>query len=416
MNAGSNSEIVGDFFDPLSPAFAQNPYPVYSKLRGLGALKYFPVYEMWLVPRYSDIAAIVMDLKMVRSLEGLLSEKEIADRKKKDNWHDMPYHSRFIQINMLDSDGPVHDRLRKQVFKSFTPALIARLRPSIQQFVDNLIDTISDLRKIDYVEDFAAAVPGHVIGMLVGIPDEDCPQLRTWSDNIVQYFDIDRSDERKKLAEDTTYEFYRYLKDLKAERRASPGEDLISRLIEVEEAGFINEDEFISTCMLIVMAGHGSTLDVLGSGMHALLRFPDEMMRLRQNPSLINTAVQEMFRFESPLPFFHRYATEDTVVNGQDFPKGTRFGLLYGSANRDESFFEHADSFDISRKPNRHQAFGGGAHFCLGNHLARLNMDIIFTSLLRRFSSIELAEDEPEYKRGLGIRGPKALQIELTVA
>ncbi len=266
------------------------------------------------------------------------------------------------------------------------------------------------------MEDFAAGIPGHVIGRILGVPEADCPRLRAWSENIVQYFDIDRSDERKALAESTTEEFYEYLKALKSERSRTPQDDLISRLIKAENAGKIDEDEFISTCMLILMAGHGSTIDAMGSGMHTLWRFPEQMLRLRRDPSLISTAVQEMFRYESPLPFMHRYTTEDIEINGQSFSKGTRFGVLYGSANRDPQQFEDPDNFDIAREPNKHLAFSRGAHFCMGNHLSRLDMEIVFTTLLSRFSKIRLVGDEPEYRRGLSVRGPKSLQIELTPA
>ena len=158
------------------------------------------------------------------------------------------------------------------------------------------------------------------------------------------------------------------------------------------------------------MAGHGSTIDVLGSGLHALLRFPDAMQSLRDDPSLMATAVHEMFRFESPLPFFHRYAADSVEIAGFTFSKGVKLGLLYGCANRDDAAFADAARFDAGRMPNRHLAFGGGAHFCLGNHLARMDMEIIFTRVLRRFSRIELAET-PVYKPGLAVRGPQALRL-----
>jgi cytochrome P450 len=190
----------------------------------------------------------------------------------------------------------------------------------------------------------------------------------------------------------------------------------VSTLIGAQDAGQIDETELIATCMLILMAGHGSTIDVMGSGMHALLRNPEEMQRLRENPGLINTAVQEMFRYESPLPFFHRYAAEGCEVMGQAFPKGTKFGLLYASANRDPERFENADRFDIARSPNRHIAFGRGAHLCLGNHLSRLDMEIMFLTLLRRTRSIELCSDTVEFKRGLSVRGPVALPLSLRAA
>jgi cytochrome P450 len=163
------------------------------------------------------------------------------------------------------------------------------------------------------------------------------------------------------------------------------------------------------------MAGHGSTIDVLGSGLHALLRFPDQQERLRHDPTLIRTAVPEMFRYESPLPFFHRYAAEDVEFAGKHYPRGTKFGLLYGSANRDPAQFDRADQFDVGRSPNRHLAFGGGAHFCLGNHLARLDMEIVFGTLLTRFPRIELLE-EPLYKRGLSVRGPRSLKVAIGAA
>src|SRR5579859_4812658 len=399
-------------FAPLSPDFAADPYPAYARLREQEGLHYYPDFDIWLASRFEDVAAIANDRTMVRSLEGLVGPEVIAEQKRAGNWHDMPHHSRFVQFSLLDSDGPVHDRLRGQVFRLFTPVMVANLRMGIQTYVDGLIGDLRGRGEIDFVGDLAAHVPGHIIGRLLGVPDEDCPQLRLWSENIVQYFDIDRSDERKRLAETNTTEFYEYLSDLKKQRQRSPKPDLISELIAAERAGGMSEDEFISTCMLILMAGHGSTIDVLGSGLHALLRFPDQMARLRADPALIRTAVPEMFRFESPLPFFHRYCTEDSEIAGKRFPRGTKIGLLYGAANRDPAQFPDADQFDIGRTPNRHLAFGSGAHFCLGNHLARLDMEIIFTTLLRHFSFIELFET-PVYKRGLSVRGPKSLRVEL---
>jgi cytochrome P450 len=400
-------------FAPLSDAFAADPYPSYAALREQEGLHYYPDFDVWLVSRFAEVWAIVMDKKMVRSLEGLVSPEEIAAKARAGNWHDMPHHSRFVQFSMLDSDGPVHDRLRAQVFKLFTPVMVDGLRAGIEETVGRLMDELADKREIDFIEDLAAKVPGHIIGRLLGVPDQDRPKLRVWSENIVQYFDIDRSDARKLLAETNTTEFYDYLLALKAEKLRKPQPDLISALIEAEQAGHLDEDEFISTCMLILMAGHGSTIDVLGSGLHTLLRFPGEMARLRADPGLIKTAVPEMFRYESPLPFFHRYATEDSEIAGRRFPRGTKFGLLYGAANRDPAQFERADRFDAGRHPNRHLAFGGGAHFCLGNHLARLDMEVIFTTLLRRFARIELVE-QPLYKRGLSVRGPKSLRVAVT--
>ena len=401
-------------FAPLSPEFARSPYPFYSALRGRPGLTYFADFDIWLASRYEDVATLVNDCSLVRSLEGFASPDQLAATQRAGNWHDMPHHQRFVQFSLLDSDGPVHDRLRRLVFALFTPVMIDRLRGQIAAFIDSLLDRVMDLREIEFVGELASALPGHIIGRLLGVPDEDCPRLRIWSENIVQFFDIDRSDDRKQRAESNTTEFYHYLLTLKSERERRPREDLISSLIAAERAGALSEDEFISTCMLILMAGHGSTIDVLGTGLHSLLRAPDQMARLRDDPKLIRTAIPEMFRFEAPLPFFHRFATRQFQLKDQSFAPGTKVGLLYGSANRDPAQFDHADSFDIGRSPNRHLAFGGGAHFCLGNHLARLDMELFFTSLLQRFQKIELIDPEPPYKRGLSVRGPVSLPIALT--
>jgi cytochrome P450 len=354
-------------------------------------------------------------MRLPRMPAGILDADELQRRQRQDNFHDMPNHARFVQFSMLNSDGAVHDRLRRQVFRMFTPALIAGQRAAIEAYVSRLISDLAGAGEVDFVADLAVHVPGHVIGHLLGVPDADCPMLRRWSENIVQYFDVDRSAERKALAESTAAEFADYLRALKADRLRAPKDDLVTRLVEAERAGEMSEDEFISTAMLILMAGHGSTIDVLGSGMHALLRFPQEMELLRADPALMPTAVQEMFRFESPLPFFDRYAAEEVEVGGTRYPRGTRFGLLYGAANRDPDHFADPDRFDVGRTPNRHLAFGGGAHFCLGNHLARLDMDIIFSTLFRTFRRIELVE-APLYKRSLSVRGPIALKLRLEAA
>lgn len=398
-------------FDFLSEDFSRNPYGFYAALRERSDLYYYSEFDVWMASRFADVSEILFHPKMVRSLGCIASPAELAELQRKGNWHEMPHHERFVQFSMLDSDGDVHDRLRQMVFKVFSPRMIARQRDYVQSFVDRLIDQVTDRPVFDFVEEFAALVPGHVIGNLLGVPAEDCGQLRTWSEGIVRYFDIDRSDALKIIAETATREFYDYLTALSAERMKRPADDLISHLNAKRAAGEMTEDEFISTCMLILMAGHGSTTDVLGSGLHALIRFPHEAERIRADPGMTATAVQEMFRFESPLPFFHRYCTEDVVIGGRTFAKGTKFGMLLGSANRDPAQFVQPDRFDAGRSPNRHLAFGGGAHFCLGNQLSRLNMEVIFSSLLKRFSRIELAENDPAYRRGLSVRGPKRLLI-----
>ncbi|MEL7272916.1 MAG: cytochrome P450 [Pseudomonadota bacterium] len=398
--------------DPHTEAFARDPYATYAQMRALGRPYHYEAVDTWMLTTMEDVRAVALNPAMVRNNHAMLSETEIQAQQRAMNWDDMPHHERFVQNNLLESEGDIHFRLRKTVLREFTAQVIERQREPIQQFVDHLLDSVSDRQQFDFIEDFAAHVPGHIIGKVLGVPDEDCPQLRIWSEEVVRFFDVGRDDNDKARAETATKEFYLYLLDFIAACRKKPADGLLSNLITHQDGGTLSEDEVIATAMLILMAGHGSTIDVLGSGMHALLRFPDQHQRLRENPSLMPLTVQEMFRFESPLPYFHRFATQDCTVGGQKFSAGTRFGLLYGAANRDPAAFDAPDAFRIDRQPNRHTAFGGGIHFCLGNHLARLDMDVIFTKLNERFAKIELAE-EPEWKRGLSVRGVPALQISV---
>ncbi len=402
-------------FDPRSIEFSENPYQVYKEMRERSEPVYFAEQDMWLLSRYEDVFAIATNPKMVRSLEGLETEAEARERQKRANWHDMPYHERVVQFSLLDSDGDIHRRLRKQIFGEFTTRSVSTLEPMVQTFVDRLIAQLKDHDRFEFIEDFAAHVPGYVIGKLLGVPEEHCPQLRLWSEQVVQFFDVDRSDAKKQIAETATREFFEFLTELKSERARNPQDDLISKMIVDETNGLYTEDEFISTCMLILMAGHGSTIDVLGSGMHTLLKHPDAMVEMRADPSLIPGAIQEMFRFEPPLPFFHRHALEAGTLGDFKYQKGTTFGLLYGAANRDPLKFENPDQFDIHRTPNRHLAFGLGAHLCLGNNIARLNMKVIFETLLREFKDIQLVGDHVDYKRGLSVRGVEALNLRLIV-
>lgn len=400
-------------FDPFSEGFAADPYAVYKELRQEGGFHYFERSNIWMLSRYGDIADLATNPAMARVLTGYEDPEEAERRKRAANWHDMPFHERVVQFSLLDSNGEIHRRLRTLLFGKFKTREISPLEPVVHEFVEGLIGELQEDKVFDFVEDFAAHVPGYVIGHLLGVPAEDAPQLRLWSEQIVQYFDLDRSDERKKIAETASREFYHFLADLKAERLKNPRDDLISQMIEDEAKGLYVGDEFISTCMLILMAGHGSTIDVLGSGLHTLLKNPDTLQRLRQGKDLWPAAIEEMFRFEPPLPFFHRHALEEVEIAGRMFPAGTTFGFLYASANRDPDQYEAPEKFNIDRRPNRHLAFGIGEHLCLGNNLARMNMRIIYQSLFKAFSEIELAEAQPEYKRGLSVRGPVALPLRV---
>lgn len=401
--------------DPYTEEFARNPYPIYATLRKEYPLYFHEEWNTWLFSRYEDVRRLAVDSRFGRTMDSVLTEEELAEVRKEQNWDGMPNHSKYIKVNMLESEGELHQHLRKSVFNEFTSARIASMHDAIQSIVDQAFERVSSREKIDFIEDFAAAIPGFIIGQLLGVPEVDRPKLRRWSEDIVQYYEPDRSVVSEEIAEQAVSEFAAYLIELIDEYRKNPQDNLISRLVHTEDASLkLNERDLISNCMFILAAGHGSTIDVVGTGMLALLTNPDEMAKVQSDSTLTKSAITEMFRFESPLPYFHRIALEDVEYDGNVYTKGTMIAFLYGAANRDPDQFDRPDTFDVTRNPTRHLAFGGGIHHCLGNHLAKLNMRVIFHTLLDRFPSTRLAvnQDQVEYRQGIQSRGLVSLPIE----
>ena len=398
-------------FDPLSPAFASDPYPFYARLRAAREPVWFQSLGMWMVSRFDEVSAIATHPKAVRSLVGHVSGEELARQQRAANWHNMPYHERVVQFSLLDSDGDTHRRLRNLVFGALTNASVLHMENTVRSVIRERLDALPVERPFDFIRDFAEPLPGTLIGDFLGIPEDHHDAMRVWSEHVVRYFDVDRTDAKKHSAETATREFHHFLDALINKRKAQPQDDLLSKMVAQEGAGYRNRDELISTAMLILMAGHGSSLDVMGSAMNLLARRPDVWKRLRTAPELLPIAILEVFRYEPPLPFFHRHMLEDVEIGGKVFPKGTTFGLLYGAANRDADAFDDPDTFDITRSSNRHLAFGRGAHLCLGNNFARLNMRILLEEMLARFERIELV-GEPLWKPGLSVRGPLSLPIK----
>ena len=403
-------------FEPYSEDFARDPYRVYARLREQSPLYYHAGWDTWLLSRYEDVKTLVMDERLGRTMDHVMTPEEIRACREQREWDAAPNHSRYVKVSIIDSEGELHDRLRKAVFRLFTPVRTNELRGFIQGLIDRQIDALGPVEEFDFIEDLVAPVPGFVIGEMLGVPEQDRPQLRTWSENIVQFFEPERTAAHRQLAERATTEFAAYLESLTEERREQPGSDLLSEMIAWQDGGVrLNHDELLSTAMTILMAGHGSTIDAAGNGMLALLRHPEQMAALQADPGLIHTAVQETFRYDAPLPYFHRYALEDMEYRGRSFAKGAKFGFLYASANRDEACFAAPDTFDIRREPNRHLAFGGGVHHCLGSHLARLNMEIMFNTVLRRLPGLgpAVSPEELEWKSGIQSRGLVRLPVRV---
>ncbi len=398
-------------FAPDVPGFAADPWPAYAALRDVG-LCWHEGFGMWLAGRFADVQAIATDRRMVRSPDSFTTAEERARLRRAANFHDMPYHERFVQTSMLEVDGPDHTRMRRAVFPFFTRTRLESLRDWIAAFTDGEVRRAVARARFDFIADLAAGIPGQVIGRLMDLPPADAPQMTQWSEETVSFFDPDRTEARKARAEAATRAFHDYLQDRIAERRRALGDDLLSVLIRAEAEGVLTPDEVVINAMQLLHAGHGSTIDAMGNGMAALLAHPGQMARLRADPALMPLAVQEIFRYAAPLPFFHRFASEPIEVAGRLWPTGTKFGLLYPAANRDPEAFPDPDRFDAGRQPNRHLAFGSGPHVCLGNNLSRMTMEALFTALLAQTAVIE-ADGPAAWKPGLQAHGPLTLPVRV---
>ena len=398
-------------FHPYETAFAADPYPVYAELRERSPVFYSSETGMTLFTRYDDIRGLLLDSRLGRSLEQVIG-LDLDERRQLERWDRLPNYNRYVRANLLEKEGADHARLRRLVLAAFSAKRIRELRDRVQLLVDELLRDLEANGRMNFVEDLAVPLPVHVIAELLGWPTGQRHLLRPWSAQIVRLYEQDHSADDEARAEAATTGFATALAELAERRRAEPRDDLISALVSVcDEGERLTADELISTCMLLLNAGHEATVNAAGNGLLALLRHPEQLARLRNDPSLLGTAIEEMLRYDAPLQLFHRFVLEDFEHEGVAFERADTVGFLYGSANRDSWAFERADEFDVGRQPNRHLAFGAGTHFCLGAPLARLELEILFTTLLKRLPGIRLEGGQPEYRTGLVFRGLKGLRV-----
>jgi cytochrome P450 len=290
---------------------------------------------------------------------------------------------------------------------------VEALRPAIRSIMDRLVDDVAGGGEFDLISAIAEPLPVAVIAELLGVPESDRGLLRPWSADMVAMFELSPPDEPARRAVGAAEEFAGYLRDLVRTRRQEPGDDLISALAQVAEAGDrLTEDELIGTCVLLLNAGHEATVNATGNGWLALFKHPDELERLRGDLLLVPTAVEELLRFDTPSPMFERWVLEDTVIEGHGVPMGSELALLLGSANRDGEVFHRPDDLDLSRRENPHVTFGAGIHFCLGAPLARLELQESLATLVRRLPRMAPVDlDEPRWKPSFVLRGLQELRV-----
>lgn len=394
-----------DLFDP--DAYVSGvPYDMFAVLR-----RHAPVYRhaepdgpgFWAVTRYPDVVRVSRDSSTFSSSVGtaLLSgppEEELAT----------------MQLMMLNMDPPRHTRLRALVNKGFTPRMIGRLREQVRDLCGTIVDRVAPRGECDFVTEVAAELPLQVIAEMVGIPVEDRHLIFEWSNKMIGFDDpeFQNTPEEAKLV---AMQMYMYANELALQRKDSPREDLVSVLMRAEVEGErLTEMEFDLFFLLLAVAGNETTRNLISGGLLALIEHPDQRRRLLADPTLLDTAVEEMLRWVTPVMQFRRTAVRDTEIGGQPIAEGDKVVIYYPSANRDEAVFDEPERFDVGRSPNEHLTFGGGGHhFCLGANLARLEIRLMFEELLRRLPDIEL--DGPVRRlRSNFINGIKQMPVRFT--
>jgi cytochrome P450 len=380
--------------------FTHNPYPVYEKLRQSDPILnlQFPDGRFgWLISSYEEAVEALKDGRFSKDVAKAMGQEQTS----------------VFSTNMLFSDPPDHKRLRGLVQKGFTPKRIADMRDHIQEIADNLLDAVSSKDTIDLIDEYAFKLPIIVISEILGVPTEDQDKFRIWSNSIIGA----SNQEMNEQVVQHMNEFIAYLKDWFAKVREQPGDDMISQLVIAENQGDrLSEQELYGVVTLMIIAGHETTVNLIGNGVLALLEHPQQRKLLQEQPELIHGAIEEMLRYNGPVEFStSRWAAEDMDFHGVHMKKGDLVVIALNSANRDASQFEDPDIFDITREKSQHLAFGKGIHLCLGAPLARLEGEIAINTLLRRYPNFELQRDidELEWRPGMIVRGVKEIPISL---
>jgi pimeloyl-[acyl-carrier protein] synthase len=390
-------------FNPFLPEFHADPYPFYRRLREQDPVHQTPM-GFWVLTRYDDCVAVLRDARFGREeFQQMLTAVyggEEGDR---------------LPRSMLFRDPPDHTRLRALVSKAFTPRVIEQMRDHIQSIVDRLVGRALAQGGMDVIEDLAYPLPVTVICEMLGVPVGDHASIRGWSADIARSLDaiglpsdqsiVDRGRVARRALAD-------YFRALMPERRARPQADLLSGLLAAEEQGDkLSEPEVISMCLLLFIAGHETTVNLIGNGTLALLQHPDQLARVQSDPALVPNAVEELLRYDSPVQRTARITTTEVDFAGHHLDKGTMVVTALGAANRDPAQFPEPDRLDVTRRDVRHISFGFGIHFCLGAPLARVEGQLALGTLLRRAPRLTLAETSPEWRESSVLRGLKRLRV-----
>ena len=400
-------------FDPYAPEFVADPYPVFARLRTESPVFYDEEWRLTFFTRHSDVHALLRDRRFGRDVRHAVPREEI-DQAALDRIYPQPYPNwtSFIRESFIDFEPPRHTRLRRLVQSAFSKRASESYRPHLADTAERLLDRALESGRLEAVADYATPIPLTMIAALMGVPADDQDQLVDWSHAIVRLYDQACTPEEGTAAEQATTQFVDYVRSMITDRRRRPTDDLVTALIEAEVDGDrLSEDEVVATAILTLNAGHEATVQAIGNGLLALAQNPGQFQRLRRDPDMIGTAVEELLRFDTPLQMFERWVLEDVEWNGTMLKRGSKVGLLMGSANRDEAVFADPEILDLGRVDNPHVSFGGGIHYCVGAPLAKVELDVAFSHLARRVKEFELDTDRLHRTPSLVFRGVRELPL-----
>lgn len=404
---------MGIDYDPSDPAINADPFPVFRRLRAEDPVHWSPHLGGWVLTAYDDVKTAIHG--------GPYSADRLTpffEHQKQKTGVPLGQVAAYLNRWMVFRDPPDHTRLRGLVNRAFTTRVVRSMRPRIQAIVDDLLDAAAAKGRIDVIADFAYPLPASVIMHMLGVPRGDIDDVKAWSEEITLFIGTAQATPDKYArAEQGTRAMADYFRGLVADRRRHPANDLISALIKArDEDESLSDDEIIGNCILLLYAGHETTTNLIGNGLLALLRHPGEWARLKDDPGLVESAVEECLRYDGPSSATVRIVTTEHNLYGTRLEAGQRIFAMLNAANRDPDQFDDAEGFDIGRDPNPHLTFGYGIHFCLGAPLARLETQIAFAELARRFPDLTLETEAPHWFDALVLRGLKALPVDLAPA
>ena len=393
------------------PRMVKNPYPMLAWLRKHEPVRKDPIAPVWVVTKYDDVMAMLKDLRFKKDpFAADRLPRVVREQLGGTNEARVDYEG----ISMLFLDPPEHTRVRGVFTKAFTPRTLADLRPRIEQITAKRLDRVAGAGRMDVIADLAYPLPVIVIAELLGFPAEDYEKIKRWSDDFAASLALNASAEALTQASDARGEIRLYFNRIVEDLKAKPADNLLNRLLETEnQAGGLNREEIFANCVLLLAAGHETTMNLIGNGVLTLLQHREQWEAIVRDPSLIESAVEEILRYEPPVAWVSRSCGEDIELSGVTVPAGTIVLGSLGAANRDPAVFPSPDRFDIRRIDNKHLGFGSGIHFCLGAALARMEAQIALAALVTRFPRMRLAGTKLQWIPGLTFRGVRKLDVLL---